>query len=408
MNTATVQSNAISIELNELSALCRAGKLFAVQDWLDRGRPYLMAAEARGHSPFDVALDTGFHSLVEVFLRAGIPQEEKDSALRSAIFSRRLQVAQLLVEYGADPLAVPVEDVFDSRSPELIRWMLTHGLDLESGWPIARLFENRQRECLGIYMDLRDRVPSVRRQAAMALRVHARDGNLKWVSLLLWAGADPRMHVAIRDEREPGSELLEEEGTALDDAVIHGHAEIVKRFRVDPTRDDVNALLCQCWLSPHPEISRMLLALGGDANTQVEGRKPIEAAIDALSFGLDSIFQHSSYCETRRTNALACIEVLADAGARWNPADPRAIQSFRRSLGRAERSVAIRVLKRLVEVKAVEAGIFRELMRTPKMRTLLDTGWIGDTSALKRYGGFTNKVVTSRSLRLQRLPGRNI
>jgi ankyrin repeat protein len=84
-------------------------------------------------------------------------------------------------------------------------------------------------------MDLRDRVPSARRQAAMALRVHAREGNLKWVSLLLWAGADPRLRVAIRNEREPGTETEEDGGTALEDAVIYGQAEAIKNLsRIRP------------------------------------------------------------------------------------------------------------------------------------------------------------------------------
>lgn len=404
MRIAAPQSTSTAVDLRELTALCRAGKLFAVQDWLDRGQPYLTAAGARGRSPFEVALDTGFHSLVEVFLRAGVPQEEKDSALCSAVFARRLELARLLVKYGADPHALSTEDVFDSRSPELIRWMITLGLDLETRWPIARVLENRRRECLGIYMDLRDRVPSARRQAAMALRVHARDGNLKWVSLLLWAGADPRLRVAIRDDREPGTETEEGGGTALEDAVIHGQAEVMKKFKPDPTKDDVNALLCQCWLVPHPEIARILLELGAEVNTRVDGRMSIEAAVDALSFGLDSIFQYSSHSENRRTDALACIEVLAQAGARWNPADPRTISSFRRALGRAERSVAIRVLKRLVEARALEEGIFRELMHTPKMRILLDTGWIGDTAALKRYAGFVDEAGKS----ILRRPKRSI
>lgn len=77
-----------------------------------------------------VALDTGFHSLVEVFLRAGVPQEGRNSALRTAIFARRLELAQLLVEYGADPHSSAVGDTFDSRC-QLIRWIITRGIDME-------------------------------------------------------------------------------------------------------------------------------------------------------------------------------------------------------------------------------------------------------------------------------------
>jgi hypothetical protein len=129
-----------------------------------------------------------------------------------------------------------------------------------------------------------------------------------------------------------------------------------------------------------------------DVNARVNGLTPIEAAMDALSFGLDSYFGYSSSCESRKTNALACIEVLAEAGAHWNPTDPRTLSSFRRALGRIDRSEAIRVLKRLVHAKAFGEAVFWELMRTPKMKALLESGWVGDTAALKRYAGFVDKA----------------
>jgi hypothetical protein len=59
-------------------------------------------------------------------------------------------------------------------------------MNLESGDPIAKAFRDKQREFLGIYLELRERIPSAPKQAAMALRHHAAEGNLKWVSLLLW------------------------------------------------------------------------------------------------------------------------------------------------------------------------------------------------------------------------------
>ena len=83
-------------------------------------------------------------------------------------------------------------------------------------------------------------------------------------------------------------------------------------------------------------------------------------------------------------------------------AEPR-ISSFRRAPGQADRSEVIRVLKRLVEAKALEEGIFRELMRTPKMRALLDSGWVGDTAALKRHAGFVDKSGKSNRRRLKKV-----
>lgn len=391
--TASPQSE----EMKELAALCRAGKLFAVQEWLASGRPYYQIGRVRGRTPFKMALDTGFHSLVEVFLQAGMPLDQMNVALRDAVLERLTELARLLVEYGADPRAVTVEDVFDSRSPELIRWMIDLGLDLEERWPIARAFENRQREFLGIYMDVRDKVPSARRQAAMALRVHAKEGNLKWVSLLLWAGADPRLAVPIRDDLDPGSETADDAATAVYDAVVHGQAEVVRKFKVDPSQDNVTDLLCQCWLMPNPDVIQLLLRHGGDPTARVGERTPMEATIDALSFSLDLTFAFSSWNGSRREKALATIEILAAAGARWSPVDSRLISSFRRALGRAERFDAIRSLKRIVAAQAVEREVFRDLMRTPKMRNLLQDGFIGDTAALKRYAGLTEKPKRSRA-----------
>jgi hypothetical protein len=42
-------------------------------------------------------------------------------------------------------------------------------------------------------------------------------------------------------------------------------------------------------------------------------------------------------------------------------------------------------------------------MRTPKMRTLLDTGWVGDTAAPKRYAGFAPKSPEDDSVETERI-----
>jgi hypothetical protein len=58
-------------DLKELVALCRAGKLFAVQEWIKQGRRYQLPPGTFTTSPLRVAIDRGFHSLVQVLLEAG-------------------------------------------------------------------------------------------------------------------------------------------------------------------------------------------------------------------------------------------------------------------------------------------------------------------------------------------------
>jgi hypothetical protein len=58
-------------DLKELCSLCRAGKLFAVQQWIREGRPYRMPPGDFATSPICTAIESGFHSLVEVLLQEG-------------------------------------------------------------------------------------------------------------------------------------------------------------------------------------------------------------------------------------------------------------------------------------------------------------------------------------------------
>ncbi len=221
-------------DLKELCSLCRSGKLFAVQQWIRDGKRYRLPPGNFATSPLRTAIDCGFHSLVEVLLQVhAATADEKNDALYYAVDNRNLDLIELLAKYGADPRKIDSETVFWSRHPAIIRWFIANGMDLESGYPIAKAFANKQREFLGIYMDLRDRIPTACPQATMALRHHVAKGNLKWVSLLLWAGADPRMRVPQLDDQDAAEE---DYGAALVDAVRHGHLEIVKKM-IDPARN---------------------------------------------------------------------------------------------------------------------------------------------------------------------------
>jgi hypothetical protein len=164
-------------ELKELCALCRAGKLFAVQEWIRTGRPYRLPEGHFTTSPLRVAIQTGFHSLVEVLLKAGVPQKEKNEALARAVRDCKLDILELLRECGADVTSIDPAEVFWTRNPGIIRWFIANGMDLERSESIAKAFRDKQREFLGIYMDLRDRVPSARRQATSPFAITQRRGT---------------------------------------------------------------------------------------------------------------------------------------------------------------------------------------------------------------------------------------
>lgn len=181
----------LSEEMEALALLCRRGDLFGVQKWIDAGRPVEPGPGKFRRTPLRVAIETGFLSLVEVLLRAGINDAEKKRALRKAMDAGRADIFDLHVRHGADYATLAFEEVLESRQKEVIEWYAQPGVDWESAYPIAHALARGQREFLGVYMSLRDQVPSARRQAAMALRKHSSDGRMRRVALLLWAGVDP-------------------------------------------------------------------------------------------------------------------------------------------------------------------------------------------------------------------------
>jgi len=76
-------------EAKHLLQMCKAGRLLDVQDWINSGKSLCVPSDFRT-TPLKVALDTGFHSLVELLVRNEASQEIKNRALRKAVAQKRL------------------------------------------------------------------------------------------------------------------------------------------------------------------------------------------------------------------------------------------------------------------------------------------------------------------------------
>lgn len=182
-------------DAKELLRLCKEGRLFDVQNWIASGKSLGVPSELRT-TPLKVALDTGFHSLVEVLVQNEPNQALKNQALWHSVFLKRLDFIQLLVSHGADLSSVPFIEVLRIWDPTIIRFFLDHGADFIAGSPFAVAFGERIRTAIGAWRACRERHPEVasqlQEQADRTLRHFCEKEDLKWVSLLLWAGADPR------------------------------------------------------------------------------------------------------------------------------------------------------------------------------------------------------------------------
>ncbi|MEO8592921.1 MAG: hypothetical protein ABI759_06355 [Candidatus Solibacter sp.] len=76
-------------ERKVLLALCRAGKLYGSERWIASGKSICTPPSIKRTPPLLTAIDTGFHSLVELLARNEPRQEQKDRALVEAVKSKR-------------------------------------------------------------------------------------------------------------------------------------------------------------------------------------------------------------------------------------------------------------------------------------------------------------------------------
>jgi hypothetical protein len=373
-------------EIAPLIALCRAGRLFDVQAWIAEGKPVNPPPQptkgARIRSPLDVALETGFHSIVEVLLRAGAeqyPLSGYDSPVSRALQARRLDIIELLVEFGCNPRTVDMAEVLRSRDPKIFGFFIARDADLTTDQPFAQAFCERIRTALRPFKDLSADRPELMEQANIALRHHCKEGNVKWISLLLWVGADPL---------KPGSDTPgrgcadDEDGglSALGYAALYNHYEIFTmkpvRTRLAKARD--MDFIRYLYKGEGVNVLQRLLERGWKPNDQEDGGcSLIPKLIDALTWSGRWSTSYDSWlpkagrrkfdsADSRDT--MKAIHVLVRHGARWVPKDKDAIAQTRRSLLQMTANYTIEFIWILSKYRASDLIPLKELLGTPTMK----------------------------------------
>lgn len=71
----------------ELLKLCRAGRLYEIQEWIANGRTISVAATFK-KAPLEIAVESGFHSLVRLLAFHETSQAAKHAALARAVECR--------------------------------------------------------------------------------------------------------------------------------------------------------------------------------------------------------------------------------------------------------------------------------------------------------------------------------
>lgn len=334
------------------------------------------------HSPLQVAIRSGFHSLVELLLRHERSQSRKDQVLAAAIGFDQLSMVELSLQHGASVHAAPLLDALLQPKPGIAILLIEHGADPITDHPFARAFHAGSHSALRAFLDCRlrrsDLGEQLQTQLDMALRQACSDGRARLVGLLTWAGANPRARgLATEDALDTKrSEYVSEtdlETTAVETACFAGSLSMLRTFRVSADRDDLSALLRTVTYSPKPEITRWLLRRGANPNDKQNGG----------STALDNMLQavahpdSYSYWDNRRklgpeqtTQAFAVFKTLIDNGALWKP-DADNVKRVRRSLVQLTADGAMQYLRALETQVVCDTATYTELIRTPALQTIL-------------------------------------
>ena len=357
-----------------LLGLCRAGRLYEIEQWIDTGRSLRTPGNLK-KSPLDVAVEQGFHSLVELLARSECEASIKNHALGLAVAKKRLDLIQVLISLGADIKAVSLADVLLTWDPAVIRFFLDSGADVITGAPFAVAFAERIRTALRPFVEYKrahpELVDQLQRQADRALRYFAREGDLKWVSLMLWAGANPYTPgPSVFDDHEDDPDF---HTTALREACYKGNLEVLKKLKPERQPDELGELLSCALFSKGDDLLGYLLQLGAKPNNKSNGGS---AALDScfwhLGFEGSNFFdRHAQILKYQAHRTLETLRGLVAHGGCWRPDDKYQMNSVRKSLYRCEPSVEVG--KILARQQGASQETLEELLAAPRMRQHLST-----------------------------------
>lgn len=403
-SVSAAPARASKEELAPLFELCRAGKLFEVQDWIAAGKPVNPPAERlkrqKFTSPLLVAIDKGFHSLAKVLLVGGALQEptDHDSPMNRALSMRRRDLVELLVENGFDPRSVDLSAVLHSWDPGLMEYFLERGANPVNGQPFAQAFCNRVRTAVKVFKKYCEQNPQLLEQANVALRHHCMKGNMRWVQLMLWAGADPYA---------PGLESCHEDASryegssALMVAAIHDQWEVFRIKKVRAKPDHPGLRPCIFFLGDDGDsfdILTDLLKRGLNPNDESTGGcGAIQSWLGSMDiqtqqwiWGLRSDRQglDSDYARQR----MRAIHLVAKHGGKWTPSES-GIKSARRTLLKMIPDYTVEFVWIMSKYESARAEDLATLLNSPSMRShiaehrarldeliLAASGGVGDAS----------------------------
>jgi len=357
-------------DIRLLLQLCRFGRLYDVERWIDDGKPLQLTPEAlpkgaRPKTALQIALETGQHSLATLLLRNGYRLVfERYAPLDLALRSRRWDLFDLLLDWGADLKSVGIYTVLETYNTDLYERFWSSGYNLTERHAMASVLghSTSNRPLFGFVKRHRAEDPRIQREINIALGDHAREGNERGVALCLWAGADshapaftPNLGIAEDADSEEDEEPFLG-WSAIWEAARSGHLGILKRLGPDPASDDFDELYEHAGCE---SIVAFLLTM-----------QPPRDLTRILWWHFRWLEDRFSYMNVGYRGT-GVIEAILKCGVRWEGSDRVRLADIRRSLSRMSDYHLESIHRRLEQLEICSPETYQELVRTPKMRARL-------------------------------------
>ena len=355
-------------ELFPLIEYCRAGKLKEVRAWIAAGHPIdppQTAKRTRRRSPLEIAVEKGFYALAELLLEGGSDPAANGDILAFAVRHREVEIAKLLLDRGASASSVWADDVFDGGA-EMLKLFIGHGFDPTADLAYCNALGSHVHPLLFVLKEYKETFPDLQRQAEMALCDYCKKGNLRSVSLLLWAGA--RADAEVPDPAYGNDpETLT---TPLEEAACAGHLDVLKRLKPQNFPEVLKRIAEAAWLNPSQQMIDYLINLGAPLNTKAGGgSKALDHLIWRLGWNARPTFGTPNPAEMDETMKL--IEHLVSRGAKWISDPEESLRNQRDRLRDLDPVRMVRLFKILKEGGGASVEFLELILASPSMRKRL-------------------------------------
>lgn len=354
-----------ALSREKLRKLCKFGRLFEAERLLaEKGTARFR--KTRKWTPLFVAVDRGFHSLVEMLLRHEHEPWDLEKAYSGALRRRRNDLAAMILKSAWWTREIDPVEALCTGDVELVKSMILAGTDFTKPPVIRNVAINNPVGAIACLRAVGILLEPIEGQLYEALMHHADHGHGKRMIAMLRCGLDPRKRIAIYENPDGTHET----GSVVE-AVIHtGKPWLLEMLKPSPEKDDAEYLIGSGMHLGDRRMLEVLLKCGFPINCQQNGGSPALHSV-LTTAGLFRIAPNSRGLDSYGwARFVADVEWLTALGARWVGRDRGEYRAIRDALLGIGETGAVQILNMLVAGGALSRPELEEILRTPRMQPL--------------------------------------